>query len=816
VLNLSLGGVDSSDGTDAGSQAINAAFDAGLIPLVAAGNDGETAYISSPAAADKALTIGALADQNTLGRDDDRIADFSNEGPRTADGDADVRDEMKPLVAGPGAGIVSADGSLITDGRNYKILSGTSMSTPHVAGVVALLLEANPALTPTQVVEILRHTSEHRDAWGKTPAASDPFPTEDPNYHPSGGWGQVDAYAAVKEALRLAGDPASRTQVVRIQGEPADNGSAAIDLTWTSQRETDLAGYRVYRADDVGGAPGVWTEITSATVPGTGGAAIEGLPNRNVYTLRDAGLAFGNIYWYRVEHTSTDPAVGTIQEPPLAVVLGQPRPVARIRYSITHDDIDNDLLVLIGTGPELARPARVFDGKSVGDADSVTEETGEPTLGTLRHEFTVDLTSLDRIEGHLPPSKDNPWFLTVKEGGFVNRAGRVNAFSITLFDDDGNPTDSYSTGDLAPRQTLEGRNTTLWIPDDPTVFLPGDSPSVSFVDPGGAARGATIDAEVLGAEFLPGANVSVSGEGVTVDGVQYASGARLIATLVVAADAAAGPRDVTVTNLDGGSDTAVGAFTVVGEGDGGDGGETQVVDLDNGDPAIEYRTGWHRTESAEASSGGYHRRMGGNGNGANPSARLVFTGHQVTYHYAVSSKGGEADVYLDGALVDTVSFSGTGKDPVFGHSVTYEATGSGEHELVIEHRSGAVYVDGFRIASNGDEDPTADEDAPQTRSVTEVVEDSLNAIGALLIPVSVHPLDDSISVLIEGADRTLPVVLLDSTGLVVATVNTLLPGTRLTGFDAAPAPGTYTLQVIDLLAAGDTVQISVARTVRVR
>lgn len=226
VLNLSLGSLDESDGTDASSQTINAAFDAGLVPVIAMGNDGETGFVSSPAAADKALSIGALADQNSVRRDDDRIAGFSNEGPRDSDGDADFTDEMKPLVAGPGAGIVSADGSLLSDGRQYKSLSGTSMSTPHVAGVVALVLAANPALGPAEVVEILRQTSEHRNDWGKTPPGADPFPEGDPNYHPSGGWGQVDAYAAVKEALRLAGDPASRTQVVFADARPAEDASA--------------------------------------------------------------------------------------------------------------------------------------------------------------------------------------------------------------------------------------------------------------------------------------------------------------------------------------------------------------------------------------------------------------------------------------------------------------------------------------------------------------------------------------------------------------------------------------------------------------
>lgn len=48
VLNLSLGGLSNSDGTDAGSRAINAAFDAGIISVIATGNDTKTGYIASP------------------------------------------------------------------------------------------------------------------------------------------------------------------------------------------------------------------------------------------------------------------------------------------------------------------------------------------------------------------------------------------------------------------------------------------------------------------------------------------------------------------------------------------------------------------------------------------------------------------------------------------------------------------------------------------------------------------------------------------------------------------------------------------------
>lgn len=817
VLNLSLGGLDNSDGTDAGSQAINAAFDAGIVSAIATGNDGNTGHISSPSAADKALSIGALADQNTVTRTDDRIADFSNEGPRLDDGDDDFTDEMKPLVAGPGSGTVSADGSLATDGRQYKPLSGTSMSTPHVAGVIALMLEANPALTPQQIVDVLKHTSEHRSAWGKTAADANPFPEGDPNYHPSGGWGQVDGYAAVKEALRLAGDPASQTQVVFIHAEPAADGSAAIDVSWESQRETDLDGYNVYRAPDVGGAPGAFSQVNASLIPGAGQEQIEGIDNRNEYSLRDStDLAFGETYWYRIEHVS---AAGTFQEPPLAVTLGEAQAVARLKYSITHDAYSNDLLVLLGTGTQLERPDFVVDGLSPEEADSVTTEAGDSTTGTQRYEFTQTLTTRDNIAQFLPPSESQAWFLSVKEGGFVNRSGRVNSFEIEVLDDDGNVTRTFATDDPTPQETVETQTTNLWIPDNPDIVLPGESPTISELDPDAAAQGRqALALGIFGAEFVPGANVSVSGNGVTVESSEVVRGSQIDATFSVADDAPAGPRDVTVTNLDGQGDTAVGAFNVVQEGDDG---EVEITKLDDADPAVEYRTGWHRKAGDDASNGGYHRRVGqSNGNGPAPTARLVFNGSQVTYFYGISEQGGSADVFLDGELVTTVSYGGDapGNQPRFGESVTFDGLDEGDHELLIEHRGGAAYVDGFHIGSNDGSGADADESAARSRSETSVFTME-PAIGTtkLTQEINLDASDESVSVLVDAGGSSLTVTLLDPDGNALASGDSLLDDSGLYGLDASvPASGTYTVLVGLPLSLDGPVDISVARTVPVR
>ncbi len=199
VMSMSLGSDSNSNGSDSESQAVNRAVEAGVVVVVAAGNDGEEGYINSPGAADNAITVGAVYDQNTVNRSDDTLASYSNQGPRSDDGDSDPYDEFKPEVTAPGTFIMSAKGSNSTASNAYQSLSGTSMATPQVAGVVALMLQANPNLTPAEVKTILQETSE---------AMGLPYdPSISDKYNASFGYGMVDAYSAVQSAMGIAGGP---------------------------------------------------------------------------------------------------------------------------------------------------------------------------------------------------------------------------------------------------------------------------------------------------------------------------------------------------------------------------------------------------------------------------------------------------------------------------------------------------------------------------------------------------------------------------------------------------------------------------------
>ncbi|MGH7724171.1 MAG: S8 family serine peptidase [Candidatus Eiseniibacteriota bacterium] len=460
VANLSLGGMDESDGTDANCAAVNAAVRAGIVVCVASGNDGNTAFMVSPGAADLVVTVGSFTDNNTIAREDDVVADYSNEGPRNPDSDSDVHDEMKPNVLGSGTGILSALGDPTTDGNLYHHINGTSMACPSVAGIAALVRSANPGLSASEVRSVLEDTADHRVHGGKQPPeAVDPF-GEDPNYHPSWGWGQTDAYAAVKEAL----NPAT-TQIVRVSATP-QRGPDGVRVRWWSQREIGLTRYAVDRAPDSYGGPGAWTELADVSVPAPS-TQIRGVPNRHPYeyTDLDPSLDPASTYWYRVRWLE-----GGIShaEPALAVRIDDSPVVARVRYSWTHDYSDGDLAVKFGTGTSTANPAWSRPGLGAPAADSIVTVAGTPLLGTLRHYFHVDLTAADLVTGFLPPGAANPWFLSVKEGGFLNTKGRVNDFSVTVFGPGGEVT---YTAPNPVTETIEKQETVFWIPLDPVLAL---------------------------------------------------------------------------------------------------------------------------------------------------------------------------------------------------------------------------------------------------------------------------------------------------------------------------------------------------------
>lgn len=152
VVSMSLGSREASDGTDPMAAAVNTlSKDTGALFVVAAGNTGAPSSIGSPGAADSALTIGAVDSA-------DKAAYFSSQGPRYGD------HALKPDLSAPGVDILAARSQLAGGEGYYTEMSGTSMATPHIAGVAALLAEKHPDWSGARLKDALMSTSKQLDA----------------------------------------------------------------------------------------------------------------------------------------------------------------------------------------------------------------------------------------------------------------------------------------------------------------------------------------------------------------------------------------------------------------------------------------------------------------------------------------------------------------------------------------------------------------------------------------------------------------------------------------------------------------------------
>ena len=144
VLNLSIGQPEIEPTRDIVARALDAAAAAGVVSVVAAGNDYNdvgAGSISSPGSSSRAITVAAV--ELNGGPESATMADFSSVGPTT------MSLRLKPDVSAPGVGILSA----VPGG--WSVASGTSMAAPHVSGVVALLRQRHPRWTVAQIKSAL-------------------------------------------------------------------------------------------------------------------------------------------------------------------------------------------------------------------------------------------------------------------------------------------------------------------------------------------------------------------------------------------------------------------------------------------------------------------------------------------------------------------------------------------------------------------------------------------------------------------------------------------------------------------------------------
>jgi len=241
VLNVSLGGdVTGPIETDPLAMAVETAWKAGIVVVTSAGNEGDfgPGGILSPGNDPYVITVGALNTQQTASTSDDAVCSYSSIGPTFYD------EIAKPDVVAPGNRNISlrvpwsyidltapqnriAVNSYIPSAPSwappvYFMLSGTSTSTPVVCGIAALMISADPTLSPDDVKARLMataHTVPGADAAQQ-------------------GAGEVDVAAALASIVSANGYALSQKLGTGTTVLPADTYDRWNDYKWTKYRWT--------------------------------------------------------------------------------------------------------------------------------------------------------------------------------------------------------------------------------------------------------------------------------------------------------------------------------------------------------------------------------------------------------------------------------------------------------------------------------------------------------------------------------------------------------------------------------------------------
>ncbi len=332
VINLSIGEAEIDPRRDLVARALDAAADAGVVPVAAAGNDFADfgrGSILSPGSASKAISVAA-ADVN-----DSRplISWFSSAGP------SPVSLRLKPDVSAPGSDVLSS-----LPNAGFGTLSGTSMASPHVAGLAALLRQRHPTWTVAQIKSALVST-------GAPVFVNAKSSTEVPVTREGGGL--IDAVQAdhpylftapTNLSFGLVAPAASVSSTVQLE----DAGDGAGAWAVTVEPQSTPAGVSV-------------TAPASATVPGplavsvhATATAAEGDAQGFVVLTRN-GVRRRIPYWAHLARTELAHAKVTVLSKPgvyAGNTTGRPARVTTYRYP---EDVSG-----LGVPTRLLGPEQVF------------------------------------------------------------------------------------------------------------------------------------------------------------------------------------------------------------------------------------------------------------------------------------------------------------------------------------------------------------------------------------------------------------------------------------------------------------------------
>jgi subtilisin family serine protease len=294
VANMSLGGSGGAD--DPQSIAVDNATAAGVVMCVAAGNSGGFASIGTPGAARDAVTVGAIQDDGTM-------TTFSSRGPVPHSLD------FKPDIVAPGYQILSS-----WPGNTTRVLNGTSMATPHVAGVAALLKAMHPDWSAHDIKAALIASA-----------------TKLPGLANERGAGRADAALASRESV-FASSPG-----VSFGIDAAGDGSYSADRTYTITNRSSADVHLSAAVTSKSSGVNVTVTPSQFTVAHGGSQAV------TVHAgASNSGLSFPDGHLYEGELTFTGDGGSTPLHVPWLLVRAA-------RLTLTYDSL---AIVPVATAPD--------------------------------------------------------------------------------------------------------------------------------------------------------------------------------------------------------------------------------------------------------------------------------------------------------------------------------------------------------------------------------------------------------------------------------------------------------------------------------